>query len=184
MSREEEAVEKAEKDPKRTIGDRTREEIWNDVWTHAKTDQTYLIFVVLSTIVAALGPVRDNVAVAVGAMAIALASDAAAALSLVTGVSSALVGVIVAVALLPPTAANGLFLGAGEVSLAMGAFLLLAVNVVSVNRSAQTVLFWRGVRPQTVYEEKEVRIGRVVAGVFWVGALLTLAALMWWRVNL
>jgi len=178
---EEEAVEKVEKDLKRTIGDRTREEIWNDVWTQAKTDQTYLIFVVLSTIVAALGPVRDNVAV--GAMAIALASDAAAALSLVTGVSSALVGVMVAVALLPPTAANGLFLGAGEVSLAMGAFLLLAVNVVSVNRSAQTVLFWRGVRPQTVYEEKEVRIGRVVAGVFWVGALLTLAALMWWRVN-
>ena len=174
-------LKKAEKDPKRTIGDRTREEIWNDVWTQAKTDQTYLIFVVLSTIVAALGPVRDNVAV--GAMAIALASDAAAALSLVTGVSSALVGVMVAVALLPPTAANGLFLGAGEVSLAMGAFLLLAVNVVSVNRSAQTVLFWRGVRPQTVYKEKEVRIGRVVAGVFWVGALLTLAALMWWRVN-
>jgi len=40
---EEEAVEKVEKDLKRTIGDRTREEIWNDVWTQAKTDQTYLI---------------------------------------------------------------------------------------------------------------------------------------------
>ena len=72
MSREEEeAVEKAEKDPRRTVGDRTREEIWNNVWTQAKTDQTYLIFVVLSAIVAALGPVRDNVAVAVGAMVIA-----------------------------------------------------------------------------------------------------------------
>ncbi|WP_299749859.1 hypothetical protein [uncultured Boseongicola sp.] len=68
---EEEAVEKAEKDPNRTIGDRRREEIWNDVWTQAKTDQTYLIFVVLSTIVAALGPEQDNVAVFVGAMVIA-----------------------------------------------------------------------------------------------------------------
>jgi len=112
-------------------------------------------------------------------MAIALASGAPAALSLVTGVSSALVGVMVAVALLPPTAAIGLLLGACEVPLAMGAFLLLPVNVVSVNLSAQTVLFWRGVRPRTVYEEKEARIGRVVAGVFWVGALIALAALMW-----
>lgn len=72
MPREEvEAVEKAEKDPNRTIGDRRREEIWNDVWMQAKTDQTYLIFVVLSTIVAALGPEQDNVAVFVGAMVIA-----------------------------------------------------------------------------------------------------------------
>ena len=249
---EEEAVEKAEKDLKRKIGGRTREEIWNDVWEQAQTDQTYLVFVVLSTIVAALGLVQDNVAVVVGAMviapllgpnlafavgvalgdrglilralktnvfglgiafafsvligliwplnmdsaelmgradvnfggmAIALASGAAAALSLVTGVSAALVGVMVAVALLPPTAAIGLFLGAGEMSLAMGALLLLAVNIVSVNLSAQTVLFWRGVRPRTFYEEKEARVGRAVAGVFWVVTLIALAALMWWRTS-
>jgi uncharacterized hydrophobic protein (TIGR00341 family) len=249
---EEEAVEEAEKDLKRKIGGRTREEIWNDVWEQAQTDQTYLVFVVLSTVVAALGLVQDNVAVVVGAMviapllgpnlafavgvslgdrslilralktnaaglgiafgfsvliglvwplnmesgelmgradvnfggmAIALASGAAAALSLVTGVSSALVGVMVAVALLPPTAALGLFAGAGQTSLAMGALLLLSVNIVSVNLSAQTVLFWRGVRPRTFYEEKEARIGRIVAGVFWVVTLAILAALMWWRVH-
>ena len=249
---EEEAVEEAEKDLKRKIGGRTREEIWNDVWEQAQTDQTYLVFVVLSTVVAALGLVQDNVAVVVGAMviapllgpnlafavgvslgdrslilralktnaaglgiafgfsvliglvwplnmesgelmgradvnfggmAIALASGAAAALSLVTGVSSALVGVMVAVALLPPTAALGLFAGAGQTSLAMGALLLLSVNIVSVNLSAQTVLFWRGVRPRTFYEEKEARIGRIVAGAFWVVTLAILAALMWWRVH-
>ena len=249
---EEEAVEKAEKDLKKRIGGRTREEIWNDVWAQAQTDQTYLMFVVLSTIVAALGLVQDNIAVVVGAMviapllgpnlafavgvalgdrkltlralrtnmfgiaiafslsaligvawplnmesaelmrradvnyggmAIALASGAAAALSLVTGVSSALVGVMVAVALLPPTAAIGLFTGAGEMSLAFGALLLLSVNVVSVNLSAQTVLFWRGVRPRTFYEEKEARTGRVFAAVFWVLALLVLAGLMWWRLG-
>ena len=247
---EEEAIAKAEKEQKRRIGGRTREEIWNDVWAQAKTDQTYIAYVVLSTIVAALGMVQNNVAVVVGAMviapllgpnlafsvgialgdrslilralktnlfgigvalslsvfigliwtidltagelisrsdvnfagmAIALASGAAAALSLTAGVSSALVGVMVAVALLPPTAAIGLFLGAGELELAMGALLLLAVNVVSVNLAAQTVLFWRGIRPRTFREVKESRGGRVTAAVFWVVALAALAGLMWWR---
>lgn len=247
---EKEAIEKAEKDLKKRIGGRTREEIWNDVWAQAKTDQTYLGYVLLSTVVAALGMVQNNVAVVVGAMviapllgpnlafsvgvalgdrslilralktnivgigialalsvsiglvwtidltagklisrsdvnfagmAIALASGAAAALSLVTGVSSALVGVMVAVALLPPTAAIGLFLGAGELDLALGALLLLAVNVVSVNLAAQTVLFWRGIRPRTFSEVKESRGGRVIAAVFWIVALASLASLMWWR---
>lgn len=108
------------------------------------------MFVVLSTIVAALGLVQDNVAVVVGAMAIAL----------------------------------GLFLGAGQTWLAMGALLLLAVNVVSVNLSAQTVLFWRGMRPRTFYEEKEARVGRIVAGIFWVATLAILAALMRWLLQI
>ena len=44
------------------------------------------------------------------AVALALASGAAAALSLTTGLSSILVGVMVAVALLPPAAAAGLMI--------------------------------------------------------------------------
>jgi uncharacterized membrane protein len=130
---EEEAVEKAEKDLNRTIGDRTREEIWNDVWTQAKTDQIYLFGLLiafgLSALIGLVWPLNmestellSRADVNFGGMAIALALDAAAALSLVTGVSSALVGVMVAVAVLPTIAAIGLFLGVGEVSLAMGAF--------------------------------------------------------------
>ena len=49
----------------------TREEIWNSVWGQARIDQTYIMFVVLSTIVAALGMLTDSVAVVVGAMVIA-----------------------------------------------------------------------------------------------------------------
>jgi uncharacterized membrane protein len=130
---EEEAVEKAEKDLNRTIGDRTREEIWNDVWTQAKTDQIYLFGLLiafgLSALIGLVWPLNmestellSRADVNFGGMAVALALDAAAALSLVTGVSSALVGVMVAVAVLPTIAAIGLFLGVGEVSLAMGAF--------------------------------------------------------------
>jgi len=80
---------------------------------------------------------------------LALASGLAAALSLTTGLSSVLVGVMVAVALLPPTATAGIMLGAGNFELATGALLLLAVNVVCVNIAAKLVFLFRGVRPRT-----------------------------------
>ncbi|MDZ7803496.1 DUF389 domain-containing protein [Thiohalophilus sp.] len=66
-------------------------------------------------------------------IALALASGMAAGLSLTSGVSATLVGVMVAVALLPPAATLGLMLGAGNYQYALGALLLLAVNVVCVN---------------------------------------------------
>lgn len=241
---------KASDAEKKRIAGMTREEIWNAVWANAKTDQTYILFVVLSTVVAALGMIEDSVAVVVGAMviapllgpnlafavgvalgdgkligralltnavgvvialglsvligmiwpidlasgelmsrsdvgfsgmAIALASGAAAALSLVTGISSALVGVMVAVALLPPTSAIGLFLGAGQIGLAEGAALLLAVNVVSINLAAHSVLLWRGVRPRTFFEKKAARRGQIISGALWIGLAVALVALMWFR---
>ena len=51
---------------------------------------------------------------------LALASGAAAVLSLTSGVASALVGVMVAVALLPPTATLGMMLATGQTELAAG----------------------------------------------------------------
>ena len=65
-------------------------------------------------------------------MTLALASGAAA-LSLTTGLSSVLVSVMVAVALLPPAVTLGLMLGYGDFNLALGAGLLLAINLVCVN---------------------------------------------------
>lgn len=54
--------------------------------------------------------------VGLDSIALALASGAAAALSLTTGLSSVLVGVMVAVALLPPAVTFGLMLGHGDVT--------------------------------------------------------------------
>lgn len=114
-------------------------------------------------------------------MAIALASGAAAALSLVTGLSSALVGVMVAVALLPPTAAIGLFVGFGQPALAVGAATLLAVNVVCVNLAAQAVMASRGITPRTFYEKKAAARSQWISAAISVGLLAALAALVWWR---
>ena len=71
--------------------------------------------------------------VGLDSVTLALASGAAAVLSISTGLPSVLVGVMVAVALLPPAATMGIMLGHGLFDLAAGAALLLAVNVVCVN---------------------------------------------------
>lgn len=93
--------------------------------------------------------------VGLDSIVLALAAGAAAALSIVAGVSAALVGVMVAVALLPPAAAVGLFMGAGEFVFALRALLLLTVNVVCVLLAAQAVYFYKGVLPRTWVEKKK-----------------------------
>ena len=89
---------------------------------------------------------------------LAIASGAAAVLSLVTGVSSALVGVMVAVALMPPAVVFGVSLGSGEWSYAFGSFLLLAANIICVNLSAMWVLIYKGVQPRTWKDKKQARM--------------------------
>jgi uncharacterized hydrophobic protein (TIGR00341 family) len=59
-------------------------------------------------------------AVGLGDIAVALASGAAGALAFTTGASATLIGVMVAVALLPPLVTFGLLLGGGHAALAMG----------------------------------------------------------------
>jgi uncharacterized hydrophobic protein (TIGR00341 family) len=228
----------------------TREELYSQVEHGARLDSTYLLLVFLSTIVAAIGLIQDNVAVVIGAMviapllgpnialalgaalgdselmwralrtavaglglafalsfaigylwlgplasnellartdvgvdgvALALASGAAAVLSLTTGLSSVLVGVMVAVALLPPTATTGLMLGGGHGAEALGAFLLLAVNVVCVNLAAKVVLLVRGVRPRTWLEKVKARQSMTAYMLIWVVSLLILLGAIYVR---
>ena len=70
---------------------------------------------------------RTNIGV--GDIVLALASGAAAALSMTTGISAALVGVMVSVALLPPAASFSILIANGESTLAMGALMLLIINL-------------------------------------------------------
>ena len=88
-------------------------------------------------------------------MALAIAAGCAAALSMAKGQSSALVGVMVAAALLPPGAAVGLFLGSGEWALASRAALLLAHNVASLVFAALMEIRLRDIRPRGWVEKKD-----------------------------
>lgn len=112
--------------------------------------------------------------VGIESVALALASGAAAAMSLTSGLSSVLVGVMVAVALLPPTAAVGIMLGGGYPELAGRAALLLAVNVVSVNLAAKLVFMARGIAPRTGSERRRARQSSRVYLLMWVVTLVLL----------
>ncbi len=227
-----------------------RELIYEEVEKGARLDLNFCLLVVLSTVVAAIGLIENNVAVLIGAMVIApllgpnlalslgtalgdvslmrksartlffgvllavalsavfgvlwpsaltghelmsrtrasldsiflaLASGAAAALSLTTGLSGVLVGVMVAVPLLPPAATLGIMLGAGEPALAMGAGLLLAVNVVSVNLASKIVFFLKGVHPRTWLEKEKAKRAMLRYVVGWIVTLLILLLLMFVR---
>ncbi len=108
------------------------------------------------------------------AVILALASGAAAVVSLTSGAAMTLVGVMVAVALLPPTCTVGILLAAGNGELARDAAVLLAINVVGVNLSAKAVFWWRGVKPRTAAEQRRARWWSGAAFVLWTAALLAL----------
>lgn len=228
----------------------TRETLYEGLEKNSRLDANMVVLVILSTIVAAIGLIENNVAVVIGAMviapllgpnlafslgtalgdialmrkaaltliagiaisivlstaigvlwpsaldshelmsrtvvgldsiALALASGAAAALSLTTGLSSVLVGVMVAVALLPPAATLGLMLGSGELALAFSAGLLLAVNIVCVNLSSKLVFFFKGIRPRTWFEKEKAKRAMVVFSVGWLVTLMVLVGFIYAR---
>ncbi len=115
--------------------------------------------------------------VGLDAPALALAAGAAAALSIATGLPAALVGVMVAVALLPPAASAGLLAGAGEWQLAGRALLLLTINVVAVNLAALLIYFYKGIRPRTWLERRSAKRSLYVNAGVWLVLIVALSAL-------
>ncbi len=102
---------------------------------------------------------------------LALASGAAAALSLTSGAGMTLVGVMVAVALLPPAVTVGVAGELGDWASAAGAAGLLVVNVAAVNLAAQAVFFWRGVRPKTWLEQRAAGQSSLLSALIWLALL-------------
>ncbi|WP_440988691.1 TIGR00341 family protein [Haloarchaeobius baliensis] len=80
-------------------------------------------------------------------LTVGLCAGAAGAFGLATGVSVTLVGVMVAAALIPAAAAVGVGIAWGVPAVALGAFVLLVLNVVSIHVSGVTVLWYLGYRP-------------------------------------
>jgi uncharacterized hydrophobic protein (TIGR00341 family) len=111
-------------------------------------------------------------------VALALISGMAGALSLTTGLSATLIGVMVAVALLPPLATFSMFLGAGQLELALSALLLLAVNVICVNLAGVATFLLQGIQPATWWEAKRAKRATVFALTSWVILLAGLLVLL------
>lgn len=106
---------------------------------------------------------------------LALASGSAAALSLITRLSTVLVGVMVAVALLPPLSAAGILFSMHQYNLALGAITLFTVNLVCINLSANIVFILKGLRPSQWHERRRAKIAIIWYTLFWIIALVCLA---------
>ena len=117
-------------------------------------------------------------AVATGDVVVALASGSASALAFTTGVSAALIGVMVAVALLPPLVTFGLLLGGGHPTMAVGALSLFLVNLICVNLAGVLTFLVQGIHPTSWWEENRARKATRVAVGLWVALLAGLVSII------
>ncbi|MFW6435712.1 MAG: DUF389 domain-containing protein, partial [Halovenus sp.] len=90
-------------------------------------------------------------------LVVALGAGVAGVVSLSTGVSTALVGVMIAVALIPPAATVGIGIAWGLPAVSLGSGVLTLVNVLSINLAALAVLWYMGYRPTHWFRENEAQ---------------------------
>jgi uncharacterized hydrophobic protein (TIGR00341 family) len=128
----------------------------------------------------ATGEVAARTVIGLADVALAGAAGAAGVLSVTRDQATGLVGVMVAVALLPPLVAFGLLLGDGHLAAALQAGLLSVTNVVALNLAAVCTFLALGVRPRDWRDLEQARTSVRVALALWGGALALLVALLWW----
>lgn len=162
-----------------TVGD------WRLGWRALRTLAIGAVAVLASTI--ALGASLDfdprmpelynRTIVHLADIALALASGAAGVLAFNRGASASLVGVMIAVALVPPLSAAGLYFGDGDAELALRALFLFANNLVCINIAGILTFLLQGLPP------KRWRITATIL-VVWLVILTLFAAMIVGRIAL
>lgn len=109
---------------------------------------------------------------------LALASGSAGVLAFTSGASISLIGVMVAVALMPPLIAFGLLLGSGNPAEALGALLLLIANLICVNLAGVTTFLVQGIRPRKWWEASKAKRATRIAITLWSLLLAVLIAVV------
>lgn len=99
-------------------------------------------------------------------MGVALASGAVGAYAMARrDIPSALAGVAIAAALVPPLCTVGLALSFGEYGLAYGSGLLFFTNIVSISLAGAAVFAWLGLRPRReVHTRRQVIVMLIILG--------------------
>jgi len=128
--------------------------------------------------VLSLSEVRERLRPDFLSLVVALGAGVAGVYSLMTGVSSALVGVAIAVALIPPAATVGIGIAWGVPTLAVGSAILVAVNVLSINLAALVVLWYSGYRPQQFFAVGDARAALVKRAATLAVAIAVLSAFL------
>nr|WP_206039101.1 TIGR00341 family protein [Halomicrobium mukohataei] len=128
--------------------------------------------------VTSIPEIRERVAPDFLSLVVALGAGVAGVVSLSSGVSTALVGVMIAVALIPPAATVGIGMAWGQPLVSLGSAVLLAVNVLSINLAALVVLWYKGYQPSQWFRTDEAksatasRIGVLVVAILVLSAFL------------
>lgn len=230
----------------------SRQELYNDIFDSSKLTNVFLIMVSLSTVVAAVGLLRDNTAIIIGAMVIApllgpnvamslattlgddelgtsamktnlsgialsftialilgfflnvdpeqpeifsrtivgygdiilaLASGIAGALAFTSGLSATLIGVMVAVALLPPLVVSGILLGSGFVYQSLDGILLFTTNMICINLSGTLVFVLQGIGPIHWWEAAKAKKATRRAVSIWIVLLIILMVLLYFKIE-
>ena len=147
-----------------TLGDLSL--LWEGLLTALAGVAAALVLSVIIGVLLNVDPTLSEMAsrtrVGLGDVVVALASGSAGALAFTTGISATLIGVMVAVALLPPLATSGLLLGGGHPTLAIGAFSLFLVNLICVNLAGVTTFVLQGIKPTSWWEkDRAVKATRI-----------------------
>lgn len=116
-----------------------------------------LIFGLLFQVVPNSPEILSRTEVSLMFVLLAFSSGIAGSLSITRGLSEALVGVMTAVALLPPIVTSGLLLGSKYFNESIGAILLFLVNLVCINLAGVLTFFVQGVNPKNWWEKKKQR---------------------------
>jgi uncharacterized hydrophobic protein (TIGR00341 family) len=124
--------------------------------------------------VTAIPEVRERVAPDFLSLIIAIGAGIAGIVSLTTGVSAALVGVMISVALIPPAATVGIGLAWGQPMVSFSSAVLVLVNVLSINLSALVVLWYSGYRPKHWFRRSDAKRATITR----VGALVVAIAVL------
>lgn len=111
---------------------------------------------------------------------VALAAGAAGTLCFTMGQATAVVGVMVAAALMPPLAAAGLLLGQDNWAGALAALALFAANIVGINAAGMAVCLYQGVRPGSRSKRQTASKAATAGMILWLVLLSAMAGVLWW----
>ena len=225
----------------------SRQELYNDVAPGVSLSTNYVAMVILSAIIAAIGLIRNDMAIIIGAMVLAplllpnvafalantlgdtdlgwdavkttllgltlailigtviglavhvdpasaaiearthlgwsdlllaLASGSAGVLALTGGGKLSLVGVMVAVALMPPLVTGGLLLGSSFYQKGFGALNLALANIICINLAGVVTFHLQGISPSIWWEKDKARRASRRATIILLALLFLLAGIL------
>ncbi|MFC7215792.1 TIGR00341 family protein [Saliphagus sp. GCM10025334] len=91
-------------------------------------------------------------------LVIAVGAGVSGAWTLTAGTSAALVGVMIAAALVPPLGVVGIGIAWGLPNVALAAGVLVLVNILVINITSLAVLWYKGYRPENWFQQDEARV--------------------------